>query len=116
MNDVPDNVAGFRATDKVTKADYENVVIPKIDEHVKQQGKINFMLVLDTKLSNFSLGAILEDLGVGLKHFSKWHKMAIVSESNAINKFTDMFSYVAPGEAKGYTHDELEEAKKWVST
>lgn len=116
MNDVPDNVAGFRATDKVTKADYENVVIPKIDEHVKQQGKINFMLVLDTKMSNFSFGAILEDLGVGLKHFSKWHKMAIVSESNAINKFTDIFSYVAPGEAKGFTHAELEEAKTWVST
>lgn len=116
MNDVPANVAGFRAVDKVTKTDYETVLVPALDNQVKRQDKINFLLVLDTQLSNFTIGAFLEDLGVGLKHFTKWHKMAIVSESGAINKFTDLFSYIAPGEAKGFTHAELEEAKKWVSS
>lgn len=71
MNDVPANVVAFRAIDKVTKADYESIVIPGIDKIVKEQDKINFMLVLDTKLSNFTIGAIMDDLGVGLKHFSK---------------------------------------------
>lgn len=42
--------------------------------------------------------------------------MAIISESTAINTFTDIFSYIAPGEAKGFTHGELEKAKEWVST
>jgi len=74
------------------------------------------MLVLDTSLSNFTIGAIIKDLSVGLKHFTKWHKMAIVSESSAINTFTDLFSYVAPGEAKGFTHSKMEEAIKWVSS
>lgn len=41
--------------------------------------------------------------------------MAIVSESEGINKFTDVFSYIAPGEAKGFTHEQLEEAKEWVT-
>lgn len=109
------NIAAFRATGNVGKSDYENVVIPKIDELVKSQDKINFILVLDTDLSDFSIAALLEDLGVGLKHFKKWNRMAIVSESKAINKFTDIFSYIAPGEAKGFTHAQLDEAMRWVS-
>lgn len=115
ISDVPDNVAAFRATGDVKKEDYRDVVIPAIDALVKKQGKINFMLVLDTAIRNFSIGAFLQDLGVGLKHFTKWHRMAIVSESGVVNKFSDLFSYIAPGEAKGFTHAELDKAKEWVS-
>lgn len=116
IDDAPSNVAAFRATGDVKKEDYDNVVIPAIDALVRKQGSINFLLVLDTALTNFSLGAFAKDLGVGLKHFTKWHKMAIVSESTGINTFTDMFAYIAPGDAKGFTHAELEEAVKWVSS
>ena len=115
ISDVPDNVAAFRATGNVNKDDYKNVVIPAIDALVKKQGKINFMLVLDTAIRNFSIGAFLQDIGVGLKHFSKWHRMAIVSESNAINKLSDLFSYIAPGETRGFFPAEIEKAKDWVS-
>ena len=116
INDAPNNVAAFRAIGKVDKSDYDNLVIPTIDKLVERQGKINFMLVLDTDLTDFTIGAIMQDLGVGLKHFTKWHKMAIVSKSAAINTFTDLFSYVAPGEAKGFNHDQIDEATRWVST
>jgi hypothetical protein len=115
IKDAPENVAAFRATGEVDTDDYDNVVIPAIDALVKKQDKINFMLVLDTSLADFSVSALIKDLSVGLKHFSKWHRMAIVSESKGINTFTDLFSYVAPGEAKGFTHAEMEEARKWVS-
>ena len=116
MNDVPVNVIAFRAIGHVDKNDYDNILIPAVDRFVKGHDKINFLLVLDTQLKNFTPGAFLKDLSVGLKHFTRWHKMAIVSDSGAINTFTDVFSYVAPGEAKGFTHAQIEEAKKWVSS
>lgn len=115
IKEAPGNVAAFRATGKVERKDYDDMVIPVIDELVRRQDSINFMLVLDTSLSNFTIGAIMRDLGVGIKHFTKWHKMAIVSESGAINTFTDFFSYIAPGEAKGFTHSQIGEAMDWVS-
>lgn len=116
INDSPSNVAAFRATGEVTKDDYDTVVIPTIDVLVQKQGKINFLLVVDTAMKNFTLGALLKDMGIGLKHFTKWHKMAIVSEEAGVIKFTDIFSYIAPGEAKGFTHAQLDEAKAWMST
>jgi hypothetical protein len=116
INTAPENVVAFRATGEVNKEDYNTTVIPAVDALVKKQGDINFMLVLDTALSNFSIAALMKDLGVGLKHFTHWHKMAIISESKIINNFTDFFSYISPGEAKGFTHKEMNEAQLWVSS
>jgi hypothetical protein len=116
IQNAPANVAAFRATGEVTKHDYDSVLIPGIEALLKQQDKINFLFVVDTNITNFTVGALLQDLGVGLKHFTEWNKMAIVSEQGGVVKFTDFFNYIAPGQAKGFSHAELEEAKNWVSS
>ena len=113
---VPANTAGFRAIGDVNADDYDRVVIPGIEALLARQDHINFLLVLDTTLSDFTIGAIARDLGVGLKHFSKWRKMAIVTDSKAIEIITNAFSYVTPGEAKGFPHHKLDEAILWVSS
>lgn len=116
MRDVPSNVAAFRAVGDVTKEDFDNVVIPAVDHLVIQTGELNFLLHLDTSMSDFTIGAWLKDAGMGLKNLLKWRKAAIVSDSDAIKKFTDAFSVVIPGEFKGFSKDQLREAIKWAST
>ena len=115
LNDVASNVAGFRAKGKVTKEDYEHVVVPEVEKKLASAGKIHFLLYLDTDVGNYTAGAWLEDGLIGLKHFTKWHKMAIVSDQESVRKFTDIFSFISPGEAKGFTKDEYQEAKTWVA-
>ena len=115
MDNVPANVVGFIATGEVTKQDYETVLIPAVDKAAKEFGELHFLLVLDTDVKNFTLGAWWNDAKVGLKHLTKWKKMAIVSDQKGVEKMTDLLSYVMPGESKGFTHAELQEAVKWVS-
>jgi hypothetical protein len=110
----PENVAAFRAFGEVTKKDYEDIVVPTVEAVVSKTDQLNFLLELDTSLSNFSAGAWLEDLMIGLKNFGKWHKAAIVTDSDTIVSFTNAFSYIAPGEYKGFKKDELEIALLWV--
>lgn len=116
LNDVALNVAGFRATGRVSKDDYETIVKPVVESKLQSAGKIHFLLYLETDVANFSAGAWIEDGLLGLKHFTKWHKMAIVSDQEGVRTFTDAFSFVAPGEAKGFTTSEYEEAKEWVAS
>ena len=116
LNDVASNVAGFKARGEVTKHDYETVVVPQVESKLASAGKIHFLLYLDTDVSNYTAGAWLEDGLIGLKHFTKWHKMAIVSDQEGVRKFTDLFSFIAPGEAKGFGKDEYEAAKTWVAS
>jgi hypothetical protein len=115
INDLPDHVIGIRATGDVTKDDMDKVLLPKIDELVERQGQINYLLVLQTDVKNFTIAAWWDDLKIGLKHFTKWNKIAIVTDQAVVEKFTDVFSITIPGESRGYKLSELDEAVKWIS-
>jgi hypothetical protein len=43
MSQSHDNVIGVQGTGKVTDQDYLNVLIPKLDEVLKQHGKARFL-------------------------------------------------------------------------
>ncbi len=116
LTELPSHVAGFVADGQVTKEDYENVLIPRIDAVLAQHGHIHFLLELRTDVSNFTAGAWWSDAAMGLKHFSSWKKMAIVSDQQSVEKFSDMFSALLPGKTKGFSLDELEAAKIWVAS
>src|ERR1700733_9770700 len=114
MNDVPPFVAAFIASGEVTKEDYEQVLIPRIEEVYRAHGHIHFLFELKTEVGNFTTAAWWKDLMVGLEHFSKWKKMAIVSDQKAVEKMSSLLSPVLPGETKGFSLQDIEEAKNWV--
>ncbi|MGI8950395.1 MAG: STAS/SEC14 domain-containing protein [Chitinophagaceae bacterium] len=115
IKDMPVHVAAFRASGKVTKQDYENILMPAVDNLAKAHKKINFLLLLETDVGNYSLGAWVDDVLVGLKHFTKWNRIAIVSHQDAIKKITDIFGHLVPGEYKGFKTGDIASAKNWVS-
>ncbi|WP_300568500.1 STAS/SEC14 domain-containing protein [Flavobacterium sp.] len=110
----PDNIVAFRAMGEVTKEDYENIVVPKVEELVKRIHEINFLLVLDTEIKNFTAGAWKEDILLGLKNFGKWNRAAIITDSQDVIGFTDKFSYAVPGEFRGFKKEDFNEALNWV--
>lgn len=116
MTNIPDYVAGFTAKGEVTKDDYTQVVFPEIERVLNKHGHIHFLLELQTGTGNFTAGAWMSDALLGLKHLTKWKKMAIVSDQKSVEKITDFISPIMPGESKGFSLDELEAAKQWVSS
>jgi hypothetical protein len=115
IENVPANVAAFRASGQVTKEDYENVVVPEVDRHVQQDHELNFLLQLDTDVENFTMGAWMQDALLGLKNITKWRRAAIVTDSDKIIKVTDGFSFLVPGEFKGFKKEDFGAAVNWVS-
>lgn len=112
---LPENVAAFNATGKVTADDYKNTINPLVKKIEKDFGKINYLLLINTSLSNYSLGAWIKDLLLGLRYFPKWNKLAIVSDKKSIRNFTDFFGRFLPSVTKGFLTDDTEIAKRWIS-
>ena len=52
---------------------------------------------------------------MGLKYFKKWHRAAIVTNSWPIRILTGTFSFLMPGEFKGFRYSEMKKAIDWVS-
>lgn len=115
LENLPSNIVGFKATGEITETDFNETVMPKVKELIDKTDQLNYLLVLETSIKNFTFGAWMKDVMMGIKHLSKWHRAAIVSDVDAIRNFTDLFSYLMPGEFKGFEHKDLQEAIDWVA-
>ncbi len=115
IDDLQEHVFGIRATGDVTLVEIESVLVPGLENLSDTFGEIYYILVLETKVENFSAGAWVRDMILSLKHFTKWKKIAVVTNQLAVKKFTDAFNYIAPGQAKGFALNDLDEALIWVS-
>ncbi|MES2680919.1 MAG: STAS/SEC14 domain-containing protein [Bacteroidota bacterium] len=113
--DLPPNMVGFKASWEVTQEDFEEVVIPCVQKHVEKTGQLNYLLVLNTSIKNFAMGAWFKDVMMGIKNICNWRRAAIVTDSKAIKYFTGIFSVFVPGEFKGFSHEQLKTAIDWVS-
>lgn len=115
LKNIPNTMVGFRASKEVTKDDFDKVVLPAVAELIQRTDELNYMLVLDTPLKNFTIEAWIKDALLGLNNISKWNRVAIVSDSESLSTFTNMFGKVMPGDFKGYTTEQVNEAIEWVS-
>ncbi|QJD97484.1 STAS/SEC14 domain-containing protein [Mucilaginibacter robiniae] len=116
INDLPEHVVGIHAIGEVTKEDYDKVLVPRLEDLAKRQGEINYLIVLETNVQNFALGTWFQDLKLALKHFTKWKKVAIVTDQHSIEwTASNIVNYLLPGHSKGFSLDKLDEAVKWIA-
>lgn len=111
--DSPENVAAFKASDEVTKHDFETVVNPQVAKKVAKFDELNYLMLIDTELKDFTAGAWFQDFLLGIKNLAKWNRAAIVTDSSQIQNFTEIFSIMMPGEFKAFAKDDLYNALYW---
>ncbi len=115
MPDLPGNVAGFTARGKVTGEDYEKVLIPIIEEKLKDHSKIRLLYHLDEGVTGVDAAAMWDDAKVGIKHLSSWEKIAIVTDIDWIRNAVRLFGFAMPGPVKTFRNRDLPKAVDWIT-
>ena len=117
IEDMPAGTVGFRATGKLSVADYRDVLEPVLRE-AAESGEIRMVFQL-TGAKGLEPGAWYEDvktgLGLGLGHHSAWKRSAIVTDIEWVGKAFEMFAWITPGEVMVWGLDQLDQAKTWVT-
>jgi stage II sporulation SpoAA-like protein len=118
IDEVPTGVIGLRASGKLTKDDYVNVMEPALKEAV-DTGEARVLFVLPD-FDGLEPEALFEDvktgLGVELKNRSAWKKLAVVSGVDWVAKSMRLFAWAMPGALKVFEMDEMDKAREWVAT
>lgn len=114
IKELPDNMVGFRSEGEVVKEDLE-FVTEEVKRLVERTDKLNYLLFLDNSPADFTLGAWLEDALLGIKNITKWNRAAIVTDSEAVINFTNVFSKLMPGTFRGFKKSEYLLAVDWTS-
>ena len=115
LDGFPPHVAAYEASGVVSKEEYEQVVMARVDKVAADYEQINFLVLLKTDMSNYSIGAFLDYVKISFEHFSRWNRMAIVTDEQWLRIAYRALSPLVHGEIRGYKTADFEEAKKWVS-
>ena len=113
--DLPGNILGFEAIGDVTGEDYEKVLIPAVEEKLKEYPKVRMLYQLGSDFTGYKAEAIWDDTKIGFKHLKAWERIAVVSDVKWVTEGVHMFSFMMPGKMRVFKNDELSDAKKWVA-
>jgi hypothetical protein len=118
MDDVHAGVIGLRASGKLTREDYTEVLEPALKEAM-DSGEARVVFVL-TDFDGLDLDATFEDiktgLGVEFARRTEWKRLALVTDVDWVARAMRMFAWAMPGELAVYDDlDKLEEAKSWAA-
>lgn len=114
MKGLPDNVLGVHASGQVTGEDYEKVMIPAVEAKLRDHDKVRFLYQVGPEFTGFDAEAMWDDAKVGLKHMTRFDKIAMVTDVDWIARDLKAFGFLMPCEVKCFNSDQLAEAKKWI--
>jgi hypothetical protein len=115
LDGFPDNVVALAATGRVTKGDYDEVLIPKVNETLARQGKIRCYYEIGPEFSGFEPSAVWEDLKLGVEHLSRWERVAVVTDIDWIRVAVNVFRFLVPGKTRVFPTREAPEARRWIA-
>ena len=113
--DLPPHVVGIHAYADVTGEEYEAALVPLLDGLLQRHKRINFIVILETDIKDFSPGNWCGSVKIGFKYFFKWNKVAVVTDQKGIKGFSDLFKYVIPGKYRTFPLDKIDQALIWVA-
>jgi hypothetical protein len=112
---LPDHVVAFTASGQVSGDDYQNVLIPAVEQKFGKYERIRLLYHLGTDFKKFTTTALWDDTKIGLHHLTGFERVAIVSDIDWINNMAKGVALVIPTELRVFKHGELDDAKAWIS-
>jgi hypothetical protein len=112
----PGNVVAFACHGKVTKQDYETVLVPRVERALDAHEKIRLYYETAADFGGIEAGAVWEDTKVGMSHLSRWERFAVVTDVEWIRHTVRLFSFLMPGELRVFSTRDAAEARAWIAT
>jgi hypothetical protein len=108
------NVLSLQANGKLTHADYEQVLIPRLEELIKDHGKARILFVMGEEFHGWELEAMWDDAKFGIKHRIDFEKCAVVGGPEWIEWATKLAGVLLTCECKTFPAQKLQQAQSWI--
>jgi hypothetical protein len=110
------NLLGVRVRGKITAQDYEEVLIPRLEDLLQEYRQVRFLCLIDEDFQGMELGAMWDDAKFGLQHRKEFDKMAVVAPARWMAVLVKLFSPIMSGELRTFPREQLQDAWDWVKS
>jgi hypothetical protein len=116
LKSFPEGVVAAVAKGRVTRKDYEDVLIPAVEAAFGRRQKVRCYYELGREFAGMDAGAIWEDFRVGVGHLRGWERIAVVTDVDWIRHAINAFRFMVPDEIRIYATSQTDEARRWITT
>ncbi len=116
MPDLPEHVVGLSAIGEITGEDYEQILIPAIEERIKRHGKVRVLYHLGPAFTGYTAAAMWDDAKLGFTHRRDFEKVAVVTEVEWCRHAVRLFAPLIPCPVQLFANAELAAAMDWVQS
>jgi hypothetical protein len=118
LDDVPPGVLGFRASQRLSREDYREMMVP-IDAAIAASEPVDLYYEFADDFHGVDLSGLWEDLkaagSIGLGHRSSLRRIAMVTDKDWLRHGVSGFGWLSPGELRVFEPAERDAALAWVA-
>jgi hypothetical protein len=114
LPDTAGDLIVVQASDELTADDYQQVLVPLIEEKLPQYGPLRVVLYFDQSFTGMAAGAIWEDAKLGISHAEDFIRIAVVGGPVWVSWATALGNHLVRGEAKHFEERQFLQALHWV--
>jgi hypothetical protein len=111
---LPAGIVGFEASGEVSAEDYRQTLDPLVEQVTSSGAKVRALAVLGTDVG-YKSGAMLEDAKLGLKEWSAWERIAIVSDDHRLREAIHLLGWMVPGDVAVFGEEQRGDAIDWLA-
>jgi hypothetical protein len=108
---LPKNVVGIAVRGRLTMQDCHDVLMPAMKRSLKYHEKIRLYYELGSRFP----GAAWDDLDLGLEHFSRCERVAIVTDIGWVRLTVKAVRFLIPSEIRVFATAQAEESRAWIT-
>ncbi len=112
---MPEDVIAYEVVGNLTSRDYDQVLIPLVEQKLEVHDKLKVLVVLGDAFEGATPSALWDDARLGFSHMSGFSKLALVSDISWVRHTAKVFGPLIPAQTHVFDLDELEEAKRWIT-
>lgn len=107
------NILMLRAEGRLTRQDYKNVIIPRLQGMIRDHGKVRFLL---EDFDGWQAAALWEDARFGLSHRNDFEKIGLIGRPRWVGWGLKLVALVMSGEMRTFSASEHSKALNWIKT
>jgi hypothetical protein len=115
LDGFPQGIVAFKARGRITRHDYDKVLVPKVEEAFRRHPRLRCYYELGPEYAGMEAGAMWEDFKVGIAHLAGWERVAVVTDVEWIRIAVNAFRFLIPGEIRVFETRESGIARAWIA-
>ena len=104
----------IRMSGRVTQEDYDKVLVPHLEKALTEQDQLRILVVVESDLDGFDMGAVWSDTKMGLAHWRGFDRAAIATDIAWMRVATRAAAPFMPCPVKLFAVSELDDARRWL--